>query len=300
MGLFETLSGLAVQHLPREQLLALRSRYHGLRARLAPVMRLVHGHFGVADLRAHLEERVGHDYEILMVHSSVNHMQPMYDGDAMQLLRMLIEFCGPDRTLTMPAFYFGDAELDDVVESYRRVSVFDVRRTPSQMGVLTELFRRSEAVRQSLHPTHRIAALGPLAEAITAGHLQAGSTFGRGTPFDVMAAHDTCILGIGKPFEVLTQVHHVEDMLGDEFPVPGTLTRVPITIRDRDKTEHAFELRWRKFDLPRNMWRLREFMGREALQEWEFHHVPMFQTRARPVTEALLAAARAGRTLYGQ
>lgn len=300
MSLFETLSGLAVRHLPRERLLALRSRYHGLRARAHPLMRLAYGHFDAEALRVHLEQTVGHDYEILMVHSSVNHMQPMYDGDAMQLLKMLMAFCGPDRTLVMPAFYFGDAQLDDVVASYRGTPLFDVRRTPSQMGLVTELFRRSRGVLQSLHPTHRVAALGPLAAEITAGHLTAGSTFGRGTPFDVMAQHDTCILGIGKPFEVLTQVHHVEDLLGDDFPVPGTLATVPLTLRDADKTEHAFELRWRKYDWPRNMWTLREFMGPDVLREWQFHHVPLFCTRARPVTDALLAAAENGRTLYQQ
>lgn len=300
MSLFETLSGLAVRHLPRERLLALRSRYHALRARAHPLLRLMYGHFDADSLRAHLEDKVGHDYEILMVHSSVNHMQPMFDGDPMQLLKMLMAFCGPERTLVMPAFYFGDPQLDDVVASYRREPVFDVRRTPSQMGLVTELFRRMKGVRQSLHPTHRVAALGPLADEITAGHLTAGSTFGRGTPFDVMAARDTCILGIGKPFEVLTQVHHVEDLLGDDFPVPGTLTPVPVTVRGADKTEHAFELLWRKYDWPRNMWTLREFLGPEVLREWHFHHVPLFATRARAVTDALLAAAKNGRTLYQQ
>lgn len=298
MSLFETLSGLAVRHLPRERLLQLRRIYQGTRARLNPLMAAIHGHFGVSELRAHLEEKVGHDYEILMVHSSMNHMLPMFTGDAMGLLRMLEDFVGPERTLVMPAFYLGDPQINDVVESFRRSPVFDVRRTPSQMGVMTELFRRGKGVAQSLHPTHRIAARGPLAQEITAGHMSAGSTFGRGTPFDVMARHDTCIIGIGKPFEVLTQVHHVEDLLAEAFPVPGKLSQVPVTLRDSAKVEHAFELRWRKYDWPRNMWLLRELMAAEKLSEWRFHHVPLFMTRASDVTESLLQAAEMGKTLY--
>lgn len=298
MSLFETLSGLAVRHLPRERLLELRRAYHGARARLNPLMAAIHGRFGVSELRAHLEEKVGHEYEVLMVHSSMNHMLPMFSGDAMGLLKMLEDFVGPDRTLVMPAFYLGDPEINDVVESFRQKPAFDVRRTPSQMGVVTELFRRGKGVCQSLHPTHRIAARGPLAHEITAGHLSAGSTFGRGTPFDVMAAHDTCIIGMGKPFEVLTQVHHVEDLLADEFPVPGVLTPVPVTVRDSAKAEHAFELRWRKYDWPRNMWLLREIMPAGTLAEWRFHHVPFFMTRASDVTDSLLRAAAIGKTLY--
>jgi hypothetical protein len=46
------------------------------------------------------------------------------------------------------------------------------------------------------------------------------------------------------------------------------------------------------------MWRLRSIMSSRTLREWKFHGVPLFATRARDVTEALVAAAREGRTLY--
>ena len=65
------------------------------------------------------------------------------------------------------------------------------------MGMLTELFRRMKGVRQSLHPTHRVAALGPLATELTEGHDTAPSTFGPGSPFDFMARRDTLIVGLG-------------------------------------------------------------------------------------------------------
>jgi aminoglycoside N3'-acetyltransferase len=299
MSLLETLSGLAVRHLSRRQVLTLREQYQGARKRLYPLLRTVYGTFDAADLRRHLEERIGHDHEILMVHSSVNHMLPMYTGSPLELVRMLADFCGPTRTLAMPAFFFGDPQLDDVVEHYRRNPRFDVRRTPSQMGIVTELFRRLDGVRQSLHPTHRIAARGPLADALTRGHEAAGSTFGKGTPFEFMAAHDTCILGIGKPVEVLSQVHHVEDLLDEAFPVPATVTSVPVRIVDASGTERPFELRWRRFERPRDMWRLHGLMPERRLVEWRFHHVPMFTARASEVTDALVQAARRdGTTLY--
>ena len=76
MSLLETASGLAVRHLRPEQLRALRSRYLSLRAKLYPVMRLVYGTFDTKALRVHLEQRIGTNFEILMVHSSVNNMKP--------------------------------------------------------------------------------------------------------------------------------------------------------------------------------------------------------------------------------
>src|SRR5688500_13325537 len=127
MNAFEALTGFAVRHFDSERLRALRTHYHALRTKLSPVMRAVFGTFGVSELSAHLEQRNGKDFEILMVHSSVNHLKPMYDGDALALVRMLIDFCGPDRTLAMPAFYFGDAAVGGAFDTLRRQPRFDLR-----------------------------------------------------------------------------------------------------------------------------------------------------------------------------
>jgi hypothetical protein len=113
-----------------------------------------------------------------------------------------------------------------------------------------------------------------------------------------MAAHDTAIVGIGKSYEVLTQVHHVEDLLGDEFPVPRRVNPVEVTVIDSEKTARTYSLRTPIFNRPRRMPKLRELMSETRLQEWNFHSVPMFHTRAAWVTEDLLAAARRGQTIY--
>src|SRR5512134_1558278 len=108
MDLFETASGIAVRYLNEERLSALRELYYSARTKLAPLMRVAYGTFDSAALRTHLEQRIGNDFEILMVHSSVNNMKPMYTDSPLDMVRMLVSFCGPDRTLVMPAFYFGD------------------------------------------------------------------------------------------------------------------------------------------------------------------------------------------------
>jgi hypothetical protein len=113
-----------------------------------------------------------------------------------------------------------------------------------------------------------------------------------------MAAHDTAIIGIGKTYEVLTQVHHVEDLLGDEFPVPRRINPVEVTVIDSTKTSRTYNLQTPIFIRPRRMPKLRELMSEPRLQEWNFHNVPMFHTRAAWVTEDLLAAARRGQTIY--
>lgn len=292
------LSGLAKRHLTDERSEALRNLYFTGRQRLAPVLRLVHGTFSVKDLRAHLEQRIGQDFQVLMVHSSVNHMKPMFTDGPLDLVRMLVDFCGPTRTLAMPAFYFGEPGLGGAHATFQRNPRFDLRRTPSQMGLATELFRRMPGVLQSRHPVYRISALGPLAEALTHGHEHASSPAGKGSPFETMARLDTCIIGIGKPVQVLTQAHHTEEIMGDEFPLPSRAgVPLPMTLVDRGQ-EIPFELRGRGVDGRFNIWKVRQIMRRDALHEWTYHHVPMFATRARDVTEQLVAAARRGVTLY--
>lgn len=300
MNLFERATGLATRHLSAERLNWARNSYLSLRRRLYPAMQRWYGTFDASGLRAELEQRVGNDFEILMVHSSVNHMQPMYTEGPLELLRMLTEFCGPDRTLAMPAFYFGDPAIGGARATFEQNPSFDLRRTPSQMGLLTELFRRSKGVYQSRHPVLRVSALGPLAESMTSGHEQADTPCGRNTPFDFMATHDTLILGIGKPFEVLTQVHHAEDLLGDAFPVPRT-PAPPLAMSLIDGEQKIpFSLAGGGLEAERDMGRLRNIMPRGSLAEWRFHHVPLFSTRARDVTDSLITAARRGVTLYNK
>ena len=165
-------------------------------------------------------------------------------------------------------------------------------------GLATELFRRSKGVVQSRHPVYRMSALGPLAKQLTAGHERAETPSGRGTPFDFMAHHNTRVIGIGKPIQVLTQAHHAEAVMGEDFPVPGRSEEaLPMTLIDGNE-EIPFDLPGRSFDWRFNIWKLRTIMDRDSLQEWTFHHVPMFATRAADVTSALIDAAKRGVTLY--
>lgn len=297
MSLVELASSLAHRVLDEKRADALRSLYFKGRSRMAPLMCRLYGTFGCAELREHLEQRIGREFEVLMVHSSVNHMKPMFTDGPLELVRMLIDFCGPTRTLAMPAFYFGEGN-EGAYASFVRNPRFDLRRTPSQMGLATELFRRMPGVRWSRHPVYRISALGPLAEELTRGHEHASSAAGKGSPFETMARRDTCILGLGKSIEVLTQAHHTEELMGEEFPLPSRVgTPLPMTLIDRDG-EIPFELRARSVQGQFDIWRVRKLMSPQTLREWRFHRVPVFATRASEVTGQLVAAARRGQTLY--
>jgi aminoglycoside N3'-acetyltransferase len=268
------------------------------RKRLAPVYRARYGTFRAVDLRDELQRRLPADSEIVMVHCSLNDLQPMYVEGVRELLDALLELCGPERTLAMPAFFFG-GPAGDPVAYYRERPVFDVRRHPSEMGLLSELFRRLPDARRSLHPTASVSARGPLADALVAHHHDAGTTFGDGTPFGIMAERRTAIIGIGIDyFRCLSQVHAAEDILGERFPLALRPARLPIELRDADGAVHDYELAIGREPMTRRLERLGSLMTPEELVRWRFHGVPLFVTTASRVTEVLVEAAERGETIY--
>jgi aminoglycoside N3'-acetyltransferase len=197
----------------------------------------------------------------------------------------------------MPAFTYGVAG-GDLAGYFTGHPRFDALRQPSQMGLLSEVFRRTPGVLRSLHPTHSVCALGPLAASITAEHHLGGTTFGARSPFARMAELDTVIIGLGKPYyRVLTQVHAAEDLLGDRFPFPRTFRDVEMTLVD-GKTEHPYRFRAQVNPVMGRLDRLPRMLAAGDLNEWRFHRVPIFWTRADRVTRALVEAARRGETLY--
>ncbi|MAT92328.1 MAG: hypothetical protein CME59_06980 [Halioglobus sp.] len=298
MSLVESASAFLLKVLPSGAFLRVRNAYLSARTKAAPLIRRLYGTYDTAQLIAEIDARIDDDWQVLMVHSSLNGLAPTYTGNAMELLKALIEYVGPQRTLVMPAFNFGEYGGDGARARLKKEPRFDLRRTPSTMGLLTELFRRSRGVVQSRHPLYRVAALGPLAQELVAGHERAPSGLGPDTPFDYMARCNAQIVGLGKTFQVMTQVHQVEGLLGEDWPAPTRqLAEVPVTVVDRD-ADVPMVLGGLQQQWDFNIWKLRELLSGQELREWTFHNCPMFAARAGTVTDALVAAARRGFVLY--
>src|SRR5262249_27899341 len=92
----------------------LKRRMWRTRMRLAPIYRARYGTFGADGIRGELARHLPPDTEIVMVHGSLGGLEPMYTEEIRGLLDALIELCGTDRTLVMPAFFFGGRELDPI------------------------------------------------------------------------------------------------------------------------------------------------------------------------------------------
>jgi aminoglycoside 3-N-acetyltransferase len=166
--------------------------------------------------------------DVVLVHSSFDRFEG-FTGKPTDLIAVLQRAIGPSGTLLMPTMPFNGSALTWAAEG----ATFDVRRTPSRMGLLTELFRRSPGVVRSVHPTHPVAAWGARADTLTADHYLATTPCGAGSPFARLLEHDGKVLLAGTGIGVLTLFHTIEEILEPEMPFsPFTAEKFTLASRD--------------------------------------------------------------------
>jgi len=184
--------------------------------------------FSRQDLLSGLRKLGVRQGSVLLVHSSFDSFTG-YAGKATDVNRTLLDSVAPTGTILMPTIPFSGTAVD-YVSSGR---VFDVGKTPSQMGLLTELFRRQAGTIRSSHPTHSVAAFGPLAEELIAGHHLAKTPCGKGTPYARLLDVNGHILLMGTDIGAMTFYHYVEEELEPQLPFSPFTTEV-FTLHARD------------------------------------------------------------------
>jgi aminoglycoside 3-N-acetyltransferase len=155
---------------------------------------------GPEQLRHTLEALVREPPAMMMVHSSLSSCGRFNAGPD-DILAALGDACGLLCLPTHTYCYPHAAEAGPV---------YDPTSTPSQNGRLTEIFRSRPEVVRSLHATHSIAARGPEADMLIAGHYLADSPCGFGTPYSRLVHSKAAALMFGVSFQTYTFFHTAE------------------------------------------------------------------------------------------
>jgi len=145
--------------------------------------------------------------DTLLVHSSYKSFGEV-DGGPQTVIRALEAALGTDRdgTLIMPTFNF----------DFNKGVPWDVRRTPSKMGVLTELVRTDPRAKRVFHPFYSFAVLGRQADML--GSLRYKSSYERNSVFGKLRDLDGKIMVIGLSYtNSMTFFHHIEQMEGVDY-----------------------------------------------------------------------------------
>jgi aminoglycoside 3-N-acetyltransferase len=263
------------------------------------IFRLLYGSADDEDIFNSISAKLNERFDILMVHSSFDGMIPMYTGNLSKLLNMLISYCKQkDITLAMPTFFAG-SNLQAKEYYEKGDQIFSVKKTASQIGLLTELFRITKGVKRSIHPTHSVCALGPLADQLTRNHHLSDATFGEETPFGEMIKYKTLILGIGTKSEhSLTQLHAAEDIMGDNYPIPLYTSKIPVKCVDESGNTLVYNLRVKNPEYAFSRKTFFRILKKIGIKSWKYKGIPFYLTRADEVTETVIEAAKNGQTIY--
>jgi len=143
--------------------------------------------------------------DTLLVHSSYKSFGAV-DGGPQIVINALESVLGEDGTLVMPTFNF----------DFNKGTPWDVRSTPSKMGVLTELVRNNPRAKRVFHPFYSFAILGKHAEML--GSLRYKSSYERNSVFGKLRDLDGKIMVIGLSYtNSMTFFHHIEQMEGVDY-----------------------------------------------------------------------------------
>lgn len=233
-------SGALRQHAPTFLTLALRRVRRSIRRRDYYMAKLLASQHAVtqSDLESAFRQVGLEAGDAILVHSAMSHLG-MVRGGADTIVQALLEVITPSGTLLTPAF----SVRTTMLERAQSREVFDVRNTLSQSGKLTETFRQYPGTVRSLHPTHSVVALGPLAEWLTADHHSCTRPFGPDTPFARLIEARGKIMCLGVEVSYMTSYHAFEDSTPDypdQVYLPDLFQMSVVDERGRESTVETY------------------------------------------------------------
>ena len=174
---------------------------------------------------------------VLVVHSAIGRLS----RKGYRAERMIESFLGYLRqgTLAMPTMTWRGVTPDN--------PVWDEMMTPSETGVMTEIFRTQFATSRSIHPTHSVAACGTAARALLASHHFDDTPVSPNSPYGLMREYNAYVMMLGVGLESCTAIHLPEETVAADVYIRGPETAITYACADRRGNVHAVPARrhWR-------------------------------------------------------
>ena len=235
--------------------------------------------------------------DTVYVHSSVDQLNlefPFY-----RVLPLIQNVIGPQGTVLFPTY-----PNRSPISSYEYLlsgKVFDVRRTPSYTGLLTEFARRQRHAVRSLHPTKSVCAIGRYAKDLTATHQHSPYPYDRCSPYFKLVEHRAKIVGIGVWTTYLSFVYCVDDALKKDGPVDTYFSELFAAqcINYEGEVEivetYAHNMSRVIHDIPQFM---KQHIPKEICHDIAINGMKFFRADARQLFELMLSLAKEGITVY--
>ena len=228
--------------------------------------------------------------DLVYVHSGIDGLSlafPFY-----RILFLIQKVIGPGGTVVFPTY------PNHLISSYEYLlqgKVFDVRRTPSYTGILSELARRQRHAVRSLHPTKSVCAIGPAAREITATHHLSPYPYDTCSPYYKLIEGGGKIIGLGATTNYISFGYCVDDAFKERFPVrvyheqifaapcinyEGERVIVKTYAHDMSTTVHP--------DMPRFM---KTYVSEEACRDLSIREMRFFRASAPKLFREMMSLA---------
>lgn len=174
---------------------------------------------------------------------------------AAETLNALLDWAASGGTLVMPSYPFHTGHRE-YLESQ---PTFDVRKTPSRIGLLPEMFRRKKDVVRSLDPDFSVAALGPEAAMIAGTSPATLDPFGADSSYQRMLGVPATLVGLGVSLNTTSFIHAIDSRAEAGYPAPVYEEREFATTvidgegRPRAVARKALRPPFQKLTLPSNI-----------------------------------------------
>ena len=285
------LRAAVAKYLSGRQKRALKAKLNQARQRVVMALRS----YDAAQLTAQLRRMGISESDTLLVHSNFEPLSG-FKGTPMDVVNALADLVGQQGNLLMVSIPFRGSAYDYLAQN----KVFDIRKTMSMMGLITEMFRRRPGTSRSLHPTHPVLALGKDAEWLVAGHELCRYPCGPGTPFEKFRALNGKILFFDVGFEAITFFHYVEHLVMQDVPFPVYDDRVfETTVVDASGERHTVTTQAYSRQYPRSAEKLEQEMIRLGkVQKGRVGNSRLLLVTAEDVVSCQTGMVRDGRYPY--
>ena len=182
--------------------------------------------------------------DLVLFHSSLKSMGHV-DGGPQTVIDAFLEQVGSDGTVVVPTLLNQSFSV--------AYDIWDKNSTPSEVGIITEVFRTMPGALRSDNPTHSVAAYGKLAHELTKDHSSYGPrlgcygdyAFSYGSPWQKLYEHNAKMVFIGVTTLTGTMRHLVEyvavEKVLKKHPEAGATI---LKYNDPDPNKHWPYIRW--------------------------------------------------------
>lgn len=232
--------------------------------------------------------------DIVLVHSSIDRLNT--DMSPKEILSALIETVGEDGTLLFPTY-----PAKTSYEFLKSGEIWDIKRTPSFSGLLSEVARRSKGSKRSLHPTKSVCAIGMKADYFVNDHHQSPYPYDITSPYYKVAEKQGKSIGLGVTSNYFSSTHIVDDYFKEKFPVMPYHKRI-FEAKCIDYNQdikivktYAHNLRKMKFNIPLFF---KKYIPSEIAFDFQLFGLDFFLVQSSPLFGIMIELANDGITIY--